>query len=272
MKKLALCLLALCVMAQAQAFDIVFGYTTGKYVSQDTGYGTFGLFTPYAKEDWLTFVDAKGYKFENNRWGASGGIGGRFMLPCYGAIGLNTYYDYLEGRFRGNFHQIGAGLEWLNPCWDIRLNGYFPIGKHSQFHRKCFFSNLGDGFMASRGQLEYVYDGADLEGGLILWDWRNLTWYGAVGAYYYKAHEHKRHFYGSTARLRMYYKDYVFLQVRVSHDRIYHTRVQGSLEVRIPLEAFLCLPRCGCQWFTQPVYREGVIMSERCCDWSWNWN
>jgi hypothetical protein len=271
MKKIAFCLFALCAVAQAQAFDFVFGYTTGKYISQDTGYATFGVFTPYARPDWLTFVDLKGYRFERNHWGASAGVGGRFMLPCYGALGLNVYYDYLGGQFKGEFHQVGAGLEWLNPCWDIRLNGYFPVGNHSQFHKKCFYSDLGDGFMASRGRLEYAFSGADLEAGMHLWNRWNLNFYGALGPYYYSAHEHKRHFYGATARLRVYYKDYVYVQVRVSHDREYHTRVQGSLEVRIPLEVFLCMPRCGCDWFTQGVYRQGVIMTDRCCTWSWNW-
>ena len=272
MKKIVFSLLAaLCVTAQAHAFEFVFGYTGGKYISQDTGYGTLGLFTPYAKPTWLTFVDLKGYKFENNRWGASGGLGGRFMLPCRGAIGLNAYYDYYEGRLQGNFHQVGGGIEWLNPCWDIRLNGYFPIGDHAHFHKKCFFGDLGDGFMATRGRLEYAFTGGDLEAGMRLWSQGNTLFYGAIGPYYYAAGKHNRHFYGATARLRLSYKEYVYLQVRVSQDRIYHTCVQGSLEIRIPLEVFLCLPPCGCDWFVQPVYREGIIMTDRCCSWSWNW-
>lgn len=270
-KKIALCLTALCLTAQAHAFEFIFAYTQGKYISLETGYATVGIFTPYAKRDWLTFVDLRGYRFDDNRWGGSVGLGGRFMLPCYGAVGLNAYYDALEGKWGGNFHQVGGGLEWLNPCWDIRLNGYFPIGRHSHFHKKCFFSDLGGGFMASRGRLEYVYSGVDLEAGMHLFTRGAWDLYGALGPYYYSAHEHKRYFYGAFARLQFSYNDYFYAQIKMSHDRIYHTRVQGTVELKIPLEFFLCLPACGCEWFTKPVYRNGVILTEQCCTWSWNW-
>lgn len=269
-KKVALFLLSFCFAAQAYAFEFIFSYTAGKYISLDTGYATVGVFTPYAKTDWLTFVDLQAHYFENHKWGSNIGIGGRFMHPCYGALGLNAYWDYLEGRWGGHFHQVGIGLELLNPCWELRLNGYFPIGRHSHFRRKCFFSNLGDGFMAARGRTEYAYVGVDLEAGIPLRPFNNWYTYGAIGPYFYESHERKRHFYGAKVRFVANY-GYFFAELKVSRDRVYKTRFQGTLSLQIPLEVFLCLPPCGCDWFVQPVYRNNVILTDRCCSWSWNW-
>lgn len=41
-------------------------------------------------------------------------------------IGANAFYDFTSSSNDFDYHQWGAGLEWMSPYLDMRVNGYFP--------------------------------------------------------------------------------------------------------------------------------------------------
>ena len=64
------------------------------------------------------------------------GIGARTVWGCR-IYGANVYYDYRNthktNAYRNShqlhYNQVGGGLETLGERWDVRVNGYFPLGK-----------------------------------------------------------------------------------------------------------------------------------------------
>ncbi|CAK6691441.1 hypothetical protein VB734_08725 [Synechococcus sp. BA-124 BA4] len=134
-------------------------------------------------------------------------LGGKVVFDCrhyssdqdivYGAC---AGYD-IRDTGASTFSQLGGGVELLGSNWDVRLNGYLPIGET----RNLIFSqraNLGttlDGLnfernlllatMKSTTQIDKVYEsalaGLDLEAGARLLSWGNGDLRGFVGGYYY---------------------------------------------------------------------------------------
>lgn len=41
-------------------------------------------------------------------------------------IGANAFYDYTHSSSNFDYNQFGAGIEWMSPFLDLRVNGYFP--------------------------------------------------------------------------------------------------------------------------------------------------
>lgn len=259
-----------------QESQIEFGYAAGKYISIDKNYAEIGLFVPFSLTDCdFSFIDARGYRFSNGKWASSLGFGIRNNISECSAIGVNAYYDYRRGESRNNFNQIGLGFEWLNCCWDFRINGYLPISRKVQTSQFCSFNQLGDGFFATRRRIEYAYKGFDAEIGVPLMCYGDFNLYGAVGPYYY-SRTHRHHFIGGQGRLELNWKSILSFQVRISHDKVYSTHVQGLIQISLPLD-FLCSGFCGnnrcCQDFiNQRVRRNGIILTDHCCNWKWNWD
>ena len=129
------------------------GYSWGQFIGIKEDYAELGLFVPVTFCDrWAIFADGRAYRFEDDQWGASAGIGFR-GFTCDGRIfGANFYYDYLEGTNNGYFNRLGVGLEWLGPCWDLRVNGYLPVGDETQvinMYTLCIYPETGDFFKHS---------------------------------------------------------------------------------------------------------------------------
>ncbi len=311
------------------------GYTGGRGISYRRGYGTLGAFfapTYLSTTNWKPFIDLKGYCFEdnnnrddhghnghnghnghhghhrdNNRWGASVGVGVRQILTesCF-VLGYNLYYDYR--RFsRCDLNQIGVGLELLGPLWDVRINGYIPAGR-SRSRRGTLFDFSG-GYFAVRKERVSAWYGVDAEIGAWLkrkyaCDWLGI--YAAIGPYYYdrerRFHHHgsdddNRHHrrddaFGGRIRLLARVWDFVDLSVIATYDRVWHTRVQGQITVAIPFDCMgkifnQCEKKCCsqasqscCQCSSpcllnqiaiQPVERNGIIVADKECCWLWNW-
>ena len=255
------------------------GYVTGEFIGLKEGYLDLGVFVPiFECGDFVSFVDAKGYRFENSRWGASAGLGMRTWCLNECILGSNIYYDYLEGRFH-NFNRMGAGLECLTPCFDVRVNGYFPIldtEHRSRIH--CFDDFQGDFIALSRNREFTPRVGFDMELGLPIgcW-WDSLSIYCAAGPYYYNW-RHKKNYWGGQARLELYWKSYVTVQVQTSYDRVNHSRTEGKFLLFIPFNVIDLLSGGECcenlckALFYQPVVRNGTIFTDHCCSFCWNWD
>lgn len=267
----AILLLGKC-RAHVQDIQFVAGDYAGKYISIDRGYVEAGLFAPVLLSNCYTpFFDVRAYRFNDDRWAASAGFGIRRQLSEVSALGINAYYDYRRGEAKHNFHQIGVGLEWLS-CFDLRVNGYLPILRKTQLSEFCVFDQLGDGFFATRSRNEFSYSGFDAEVGKSLWHCRDLNLYGAAGPYYYRSSHHKR-FWGGYGRLGLIWRSFLSLQIRTSYDYLHSAKVQGIFQIFFPLEVF-CKgwESCGCRFIDQQVWRNRIILTDHCCNWTWNWD
>lgn len=260
------------------------GYAFGRYISLDENYLELGLFTPLLQSDSSQFfIDAKGYRFDNGKWGSSAGVGFRTKLCDYG-FGANVYYDYLRSfHSKHNYNQWGIGLEFLGGCFDVRANGYFPFGKRKYSSCTCVFdfndfsygdfSDSNSGFYAENTKKEFAYTGFDAEVGFQLFSFCDIDFYAAGGPYYYKRCDKKFDFWGGYGRFEVSWKDILSAQVIVTSDKVYNTNVQGIVRLSVPLNFFSCSSQCTCDnLLAQPVRRNGVILTDTCCDWCWNWD
>lgn len=259
-----------------EGIQIDLGYNFGNFISIDRNYTEIDLFTPYRINDWTTFLDASGYRFTRGKWGSSVGVGARKPIMDESFLGTNVFYDYLRGwHTKHNFHRVGVGVEWLNNCWDFHINGYFPVGRKTHSSHLCLFDQLGDGFHATSKKLEYVYTGFDAEVGMPLYRQCDFRLYGAAGPYYFYR-RHFKHFWGGYGRLRLDWKSFISFEGRISYDHVYKTNVQGEIQISIPFDFFcsgFCESSCECNCLsTQPIYRNGIILRDDCCNWTWNWS
>lgn len=249
------------------------GYAFGQYIALEDNYTQFGLFSPLLnRNDFQFLVDLKGYRLDNGKWGASSGFGLRTLSLCDSVFGFNMYYDYIRGESKHNYNQVGAGLEWLNSCYEIRVNGYLPFGIKTYSCCKCCFDDYGDGLFARRQFLNFAYGGFDAEAGITVFRCRDIRFYSAVGPYYYQRNR-ARDFFGGFVRFQADWRDIFTAQLIITTDKQNHTKAQGIITFSIPLRVFGCEPLCSCNdLLLQPIRRNGIILTDSCCDWEWNWN
>ncbi len=251
-------------------------HTEGKGLGYSDGYTTVGLFlthAPCCMPNFLTFVDLRDHTFNSGRVAATAGAGFRYLSPSWGkVIGANVYYDYYNKHH--DFNQVGCGLELLSECYDLRINGYFPVGARRETYHKCCFLYPG-GFKASLRHREESLTGFDSEIGkninnFLCFPGKSL--YAAVGPYYYGNRDH--HFWGGRIRLAYQYNRYLGLEVRSTYDRYFKGTVQGVVTLTIPFGKCgeeSCCNTCFCDYL-QPVYRNDIVVTdkEKCC-WRFNW-
>ena len=257
---------------------IGFAGTYGNGLGGDPGHATAEIFLSKAKGDyrgtWLPFLDVRAHWLRNNRWAGNAGTGIRWLNPRQTRIwGANVFYDYRHAG-HGEFNQVGVGFETLGKCWDIRVNGYLPVGKTKVLQHSHKFN-----FSLGRYMIRQVFDfamlGFDSELGLHLLRCGNFTLYAAAGPYYYYHGDIEgKGTWGGQARLAIEYNRYVCMEGRVTHDHLFHTRVQGVLKVIIPFDLLSCL--CGSSpyscWdmLSQPIERNDLIINKKGCCWKQN--
>lgn len=243
------------------------GYYTGDYISIDEDYTEFAVFAPlkYCFNDLRPFIDARNYVFNNGKWGSSLGWGVRDRLCCCdAAVGINSYFDYRRGNTKHSYNQWGVGLEYLSCDVDLRLNTYWVFENNRHHSNRTRVVTEGSTVVTER-LIEFAYSGFDAEVGKKLFSIWDIDLYAGLGPYYF-TRSHLEQFWGGFGRFEANYKDFLSLQVRVSHDDHNSTRVQGLIELSLPLY-YLC--PCGVventcvDWLLdQPVRRNGVILTD----------
>lgn len=282
-------------------------YAGGRGLSYKHGYGSLGVFlTPPAwwlGNDFVPFVDVRGYILGDGKGAANVGAGLRYLLssdclPCWDAVvGVNVYYDYRD--YHGfSFNQIGVGLEWLSRYFDVRVNGYFPV---EQSHRRGRLFAFGDDLYTVRFEWAQAYKGFDAEIGMWLYNKTPCNWVGLYFAagpyYYYRDHmrdtfdEKHRNLTGGKARLLAKINDYLDITISGTYDDVFHGTVQGKITLYLPLDLLCnpsrifdscstsccnpcntCLPCLDRQIALQPVERNGIIVAKKGCNFLWNWS
>ncbi|MDB9495237.1 hypothetical protein PN441_11390 [Spirulina major CS-329] len=166
------------------------------YNSAGNGYSSFSeldVFYPL----WQSAGQSLGYAYgqlrrdANHNWGGTMVLGYRLASPqrVWGAyLGLDQ-----QSTGANTFQQLGVGLESLGD-WDVRLNGYLPLGKTRQVAldtglrlKERYFRGHDLNLVLEQQQIyEAAARGVDFEVGTRLFDWGAGEVRGYGGLYYYK--------------------------------------------------------------------------------------
>ncbi|MCX6991096.1 MAG: inverse autotransporter beta domain-containing protein [Chlamydiae bacterium] len=205
----------------------------GGGIGYDDGYTTLeGFFAPDPERlAVMPFLDLRGHVFDSGKMAANAGLGFRGIFGCR-TYGLNTYYDYRNTK-RGHYNQIGAGLETLGTLWDIRVNGYLPVGKKISAPYDAEFAAFAGNSMLVSQKYQFAMKGADAEMGFHFGKSRLFDFYAAAGPYYYMG-EIGGNTWGGKGRIAGMFKEYVTFEVSDSYDRMFRNNFQCQLTLSIP--------------------------------------
>lgn len=245
----------------------------GKGIGYKKGYTSLGAllnFRGFQNKLIQSFIDARCHYFNDNRWATNLGIGVRYLSPSLRKVfGCSVFYDFRQ-RHKG-YHQVGLGLEMLGCHYDIRLNGYLPIGNNIGFSKPCKSTYPG-GYFSICQTYEKALHGCDAEIETSLKRWTNYPCfdpYFALGPYYYHQ-DCGCNIAGGKLRLGFNYLDCITIEVRASYDSIFRTCVQGILSVNIPWgkqQTSICQNECpNIIWqriIDHPVQRQEIIVESK---------
>ncbi|MGD0665106.1 MAG: inverse autotransporter beta domain-containing protein [Rhabdochlamydiaceae bacterium] len=209
-------------------------YTSPKGVGYDQGYTTLETFlSPWDvfNDKWLPFVDGRGHIFDNGKWAANAGLGVRY-LSCSRVWGINSYYDYRNTQHR-NYNQVSVGLETLGTFWDLRINGYLPVGKtHTRLYETRFKAFKENSMLVS-SKRQFAMKGINAEAGFHVDHFRKVPLYFAAGPYYLSGKGAST--WGGEFRARVdLLKHYVRLEGNTSYDHFFKWTGQGQISINIP--------------------------------------
>ncbi|NET59577.1 MAG: hypothetical protein F6K47_26545 [Symploca sp. SIO2E6] len=217
------------------------------------GFGRFEGFVPLLQNPGKNLLFLEGRLLLDN--GAH--LGGNILLG-YRAFNpeLNrTFGGYVgyDNRDTGesNFNQIGLGLESLGEIWDLRLNGYLPVGDTRQVVTsntvESNFQQTGDPFFQGNSLLipgnstfqtttiqEAAMSGLDFEVGAKVAEFANggeVRGYG--GVYYYDASASPSTV-GGKLRVEVRPTDYLNLGLGVQHDDLFGTNILFTIGGTFP--------------------------------------
>lgn len=221
---------------QGTPSHVSMSYRAPEGVGYCQGYGTAsGFLTPNWQRKFQPFLDVRGHMFNNGRTASNIGIGSRFATGQW-AVGANCYYDFRDARHLRT-HQIGPGLEILNPYVDFRLNGYIPISNETGKAPPRFaFASGNTLYIRQKATTALPNIGAELGipiPGLI------VDPYFSVGSYYlFEKHPLGKRCgaaWGGMARLSILLFNGISIGGEVSYDREYKTRANGYVSLSFPL-------------------------------------
>jgi len=182
--------------------------------------------------NWYGILDLRGHVANDGKWATNAGIGLRYLNDCATTVyGLNFYWDWREAD-HFNFHQLGAGIEFLWPCWDLRLNGYAPITSTKKTYRKKFDRFQGNRSYFEKKQ-ELALSGLDGAVGYWLYNCGIFGIHTALGGYYFRG-DHGTNVGGGLLRAKVRITDIVSLKGEVSYDNEFKWNGQGELAIHIP--------------------------------------
>jgi hypothetical protein len=242
----------------------------GGGIGYNQGYTTLETFLAPDPSEWgvMPFLDARGHVFDNGKWAANAGVGIRGVLGCR-AYGLNAYYDYRNTK-KLHYNQIGIGLETLGTFWDIRINGYLPVGKKITSPSDTKFDRFSGHQMILSRKYQFAMKGADAEVGFHFGKSRHFDFYAAAGPYYYIG-EVGGNAWGGKGRVSGMFKEYITLEISNSYDSRFHNNFQGQLTFSYPFGGKSHVKKKGCQSscklasaltsrMVQPIGRQEIIV------------
>jgi hypothetical protein len=246
-------------------------YHYGSFIKIRRNYLALDLFAPiYQRNQKLFLFNCSAFRFSNENWAFSGGVGLRGCAKSKTA-GIHIFYDALQASCKTFFQRLGLSLEWLDDRFDLRANGYFSAFPSSGRCGRCVFDQIGGGYHAEKKVYIAAYPGFDVEVGKEWLDGAVWSLYSAAGSYFF-GKKCLDHFWGVAARIEGMCFRALYVSGRLSYDNQNFIQIQGSAGIRIPLDfSFKKIARSCAYLLGKSVERNGIIMTDRFCDWSWNW-
>ena len=219
--------------ANKKHYRVSVRHIEGGGIGYSEGYTTVeGFFAPNpAPLSVIPFLDLRAHIFNNGKIATNAGFGLRGILGSR-VYGLNTYYDYRNTN-KLHYNQVGFGLETLGPVWDVRVNGYLPVGKKITSPYAIKFGQFFDHELLLSQKRQFAMKGAEAELGFHFGKSKNFEFYGAAGPYYYLG-PLGPNTWGGKIRLNGMYKEYITLELSNSYDNRFHNNFQGQLTFNIP--------------------------------------
>jgi len=268
-----------CDMSGPETIVLSAQHRFGRGVGYRHGYSSLNLFyaSPTQARWGLPFIDLRGHVFNTGKWAANAGLGWRYLGPdaCW-VVGANVYYDYRRSH-GNNYNQVSFGLEALGARWELRANGYVPVGrKHAIKRRISDFSFLefsGNNIVIQQTKdlrVEQTMAGGDAEVGCHFWsgDWFDL--YAGIGPYYFRGEQNHNNAFGGKARITAEISKYLTLEVSDTWDKVFHNRPQGLVALNLPFGPCATVTRtnpdcCDCpelllERLYQPVEKQEIIV------------
>jgi len=252
----------------------------GRGVGYKHGYSSLDFFFAPAEQGcWgLPFFDVRGHVFDNGKWAANAGLGWRYLGPdsCW-VLGANVYYDYRKSH-QNNFNQVSFGLEALSSNWELRANGYIPVGLKHHSYRSHFSDFSFSGFSGNnillsqteKRKFEQTMAGLDAEVGYHFWSSDCFDLYAGIGPYYFHGEHKHRNAVGGKVRITAEITEYLTLEVSDTWDEVFHNRPQGLIALNLPFGPCAKVTRanpdcCECPELLldrlyQPVEKQEIIV------------
>ncbi len=254
------------------------GYRGPKGFGYDHGYATLSTFiSPSGMRLIQPFIDLRGHVFNDGRWAANAGLGGRIDCDKV-VVGLNAYYDYRDTEKLGSQSQVGGGFELLSKWADLRINGYAPIGDTTGKDCPCFDHFACHSAFANQVVRASLAD-IDAEIGFYIPKVKPVDLYFAIGPYYLfekrVSNATLGGAWGGRARVSLKVYDGITLGGDITYDPIFNTKAQGWATLSFPFGPANLLQN-GSRFqekypapcdetarqfarMTQPVYRNEII-------------
>lgn len=200
-----------------------------KGIGYNQGYTTLeAFFIPLnlLEGRWVPFFDARAHIFNNSRPAANIGVGARYLNSRI--WGANLYYDFRQTS-KLNYNQVSCGLETIGEKIDARINGYFPVGKHTSTRESTAFDYFQGNHMYLIKKEEFALQGVNAELGIHLGRSKKMDFYTAFGPYYFL--NNSKQAIGGSFRISIDVKDVFKVEANTSYDSLFRWIGQGQVSL-----------------------------------------
>lgn len=206
---------------------------------QDGGFTTLGGWVPFSEygADTLWYTDLRVFVTNDGDVGQNASLGVRHYNDRLDRFfGGAIFFDHDHGASNKSFRQFGFSLETMGNIFDLRGNGYFPIGSNinelgnARIDANPFFE-ADRIYFPGVAAFQQALTGGDAEIGMPILP--NEQWLrGYVGGYAYSTSETKDPA-GFRGRLEAQLSDDLSFQAVLTNDRTFGTLVNGIVDIRL---------------------------------------
>ncbi len=205
-------------------------------IGYSQGYTSLDGFFSMSSGNVYPFLDLRGHVFNNGKLAANAGIGVRYLAEDLNVVfGANAYYDYRQKK-HAHYNQIGAGFEALWRKWDLRLNGYFPVGRVKHRIHEGFWGFKEHAAYFSK-EYEFAMMGGDLELGRELYQHKYFDLHAMLAGYYFNG-DYGKESIGGLFRATSRIANYLTLEGQISYDSLFHFIAQGEVTLTFPFGGY----------------------------------
>lgn len=212
----------------------------GNLYGYDDGYTSIGAFVPQMSIDRnsVFFADFRAFATNQGRAGTSVGFGFReYMEDLDRLFGAAVSIDYDDGHSE-SFQQVVLSLESLGRYFDMRANGYLPVGPDTKLFGRRVLTNTATPFQNSIlidtvHYIESAYGGFDIEVGGPM---PLLGRYGVNGyvGFYFFSNSTGGDFTGVSGRINAQINEDLSIGVQMTDDHEFGTNAQIQVAVTLP--------------------------------------